>query len=64
MTSELSVQQVRPRYGEIVTFSDGESYTRYSPDIWTWFVGESEEAWYDCEDLEAAYQAWQSVNAD
>ena len=38
------------------------TYTRYNPANWTVRMGESDEQVYDCKELEAAFQASQSMH--
>jgi hypothetical protein len=40
-----------------VVVTIGASYRRYGPDSWFVSIGESEEPVFDCNDLEAAFQA-------
>ena len=43
----------------VETDEDGYTlYTRYSADNWTVRMGESDESVYDCDELEAAFQAF------
>ena len=37
-------------------------YTRYSADNWTVRMGESDEALYNCKEIEALYQEWLAKN--
>ena len=38
-------------------------YTRYSADIWSIRLGESDESHYDCEEIEGLFQAWLKENS-
>jgi hypothetical protein len=50
------VTNVSPIAAEYVEFDGKDRHIRYAADNWAWCVGESTEAVFDCEELEAAYQ--------
>lgn len=65
--ANTKVISVRPLSSEQITAKYYEDQTtvfiRYSPDHWEEQMGESMEQVYDCEYLEAAYQAFKKGSA-
>lgn len=60
----MKIKSVKPITVHIVeTDEDGYTrYTRYSDEVWTVSIGESDEAFYNCAELEAAFKAFIANN--
>lgn len=60
----MKVTAVLPVVVHLVTTDQKEfhTYTRFSSANWTQTMGESDEPVYDCQELEAAYQAFVKSN--
>ena len=56
----MNIKSVTPQTVHFVETDGGDiyQYTRYGANSWTVRMGESDEQVYDCEELEAAFQAF------
>lgn len=59
----MKITDINSFSGELIETDREEppyTYVRYSPEGWGAIYGESEETVYDCEELEATYQAYKA----
>ena len=60
----MNVLAVYPINGERVEIEETDGsitdYIRYSPDVWVWWIGESTESVWNCEELEESYQEFKN----
>jgi hypothetical protein len=60
----MNITETRPITAIGVTTDEEEfnEYTRYGADAWYVTMGESDEPFYNCEEIEALYQKYISKN--